>query len=45
MLALGESSSGWIWLALTAMMGDLFVVQPRPKAMLAAPGGTGIDSP
>ncbi|MCX7644879.1 MAG: DMT family transporter [Rhodobacteraceae bacterium] len=37
MLLLGESYSGWIWLALAAMMGGLFLVQPRPREGLAAP--------
>ncbi len=37
MLLLGESYSGWIWLALAAMMGGLVLVQPRPgRAEVAA---------
>jgi drug/metabolite transporter (DMT)-like permease len=32
MLFLGESYSGWIWLALAAMLGGLSLVQPRLKS-------------
>lgn len=39
MLALGESYSGWIWLAMAAMMGGLLLVQPRPRYSIA-----GIDA-
>lgn len=42
-LLLGESYSGWIWLALAAMMGGLFLVQPRPREALAAPVGAAKD--
>jgi drug/metabolite transporter (DMT)-like permease len=31
MLVLGETYSGWIWLSLAAMMGGLFLVQPRTE--------------
>ncbi len=36
-LFLGEVYSGWIWLALAAMLGGLFLVQPRPKGAIAVP--------
>ena len=34
-LLLGEVYSGWIWAALALMLAGLFLVQPRPKGMLA----------
>lgn len=34
-LLLGEVYSGWIWAALALMLAGLFLVQPRPRAMLA----------
>ena len=32
MLVLGETYSGWIWLALVIMLAGLFLVQPRQKS-------------
>ena len=43
MILLGESYTGWIWLALAMMLTGLFLVQPRTKGRLApgeAPGNT-----
>lgn len=40
MLFLGESYSGWVWLALAAMVAGLALVQPRRTAGPAAPGLT-----
>ena len=36
MLLLGERYSGWIWLALLLVVAGMTLVQPRPKAGLAA---------
>jgi drug/metabolite transporter (DMT)-like permease len=36
MALLGESYSGWVWLALAAMLAGLFLVQPRPRDAIAA---------
>lgn len=44
MLLLGESYSGWIWLALVAMLGGLALVQPRPSGTVALTG-TPADNP
>ncbi len=33
---LGETYSGWVWLALAALMAGLFLVQPRPRDAIAA---------
>ena len=35
MLLLGESYSGWVWLALGLMFAGLFLIQPRPTTPLA----------
>lgn len=45
MIFLGERYSGWVWLALAAMMAGLFLVQPRPKDTLASPALAAKDSP
>jgi drug/metabolite transporter (DMT)-like permease len=34
-LLLGEAYSGWVWAALALMLAGLFLVQPRPKGVLA----------
>lgn len=44
MLLLGESYSGWVWLAMAAMMGGLFLVQPHPRDAIAATAPTAKDS-
>ena len=33
MILLGESYSGWVWLALGLVLGGLFLVQPRKTAV------------
>ena len=38
-LVLGEAFSGLIWLALAAMFAGMYLVQPRPKAVLEAVPG------
>jgi drug/metabolite transporter (DMT)-like permease len=44
MTFLGERYSGWVWLALAAVMAGLFLVQPRPKDTLASPALAAKDS-
>jgi len=44
MLLLGEIYSHWIWLALAFILGGLFLVQPRPRNLLAAVSETGETS-
>lgn len=44
MVLLAERYSGWVWLALAAMMAGLFLVQPRPKDALASPVRAAKDS-
>ncbi|MFP4570055.1 DMT family transporter [Rhodosalinus sp.] len=34
-LLLGEAYSGWVWAALALMLTGLFLVQPRPRGVLA----------
>lgn len=43
MLVLGERYSGWVWLALALMFVGLFLVQPRPRAVLVMAGKAGQD--
>lgn len=43
MILLGESYSGWVWLALGLVIAGLFLVQPRPKAALVPTGVLGQD--
>lgn len=45
MILLGERYSGWVWLALAAMMAGLFLIRPRPKDALASPALAAKDSP
>jgi len=44
MLILGESYSGWIWLAMGLMFVGLFLVQPRPKPALVPMPKLGQDA-
>ena len=44
MILLSETYSPWIWLALALVIGGLFLVQPRPKAALAAGHAIGEDA-
>ena len=44
MAFLAERYSGWVWLAMAAMMAGLFLVQPRPRDPLAAPVGAAKDA-
>jgi drug/metabolite transporter (DMT)-like permease len=43
-LLLGETYSGWIWLSLGLILAGLFLVQPRPKAVLVPADATGKDA-
>ena len=44
MILLGESYSGWVWVAMLLMFAGLFLVQPRPKAALVPPVPVGKDA-
>jgi drug/metabolite transporter (DMT)-like permease len=44
MALLGEQFSGTVWLAMLMMFAGLFLVQPRPKAPVAARGRLGQDA-
>lgn len=45
MATLGERYSGWVWLALGAMLAGLALVQPRARDALAAPALPDDDAP
>lgn len=45
MALLGETYSGWIWLALLLVVAGIFLVQPRPKPGLAAAVPPGENEP
>ena len=44
MALLGESYSGWVWLAMAMMFAGLFLVQPRPRTAIAVGPVRGNDT-